>query len=248
MKLHISQSTDVGKVRTNNQDACSVDILDPRENAALLMVADGMGGYEGGEVASRVAVDTIRARVVALAPDWAEKGMLAEGLLESINAANRAIIQEQDKNPRLLNMGTTVTAALIWGDRIFLGHCGDSKAFLIGKRTAKQVSTDHTVVSEMVQSGHITADEAAIHPRRHVLTRALGAADGLLIEQQSLTWQTSDVLILATDGLSDLVSLAEVKERTRAAEKDQLAAELVALANERGGHDNITVLVARWEG
>lgn len=248
MKLIFSQRTDPGLVRTSNQDACSVDLLDPRGNAALLLVADGMGGYEGGEIASQIAVQTVRNRVLQSAADWAEKGRLAEGLTESFLAANQAILQAQDQQPQLESMGTTLTAALVWGERVFLAHVGDSKASLLGKAGAVQVTTDHTVAAELLQGGHITVDQAAVHPQRHVLTRALGTGLSVPVERQELIWQQGETLVMYSDGLSNLVMLSEIEAMASEVPLPDLPDRLVALANSRGGHDNITVLLARWEG
>jgi serine/threonine protein phosphatase PrpC len=168
VKLHITHLSDTGLVRSTNQDAYSVDLLDPRANAALLIIADGMGGYEGGEIASALAVETVRKQVCANAANWAEKGSLATGLIEAINQANQSIADKQIERPELSHMGTTITAALIWGGRIMIGHIGDSRAFFVGKKGARQVTTDHNVAGELVQGGHLTADQAAVHPQRHL--------------------------------------------------------------------------------
>lgn len=248
MRLQISHRSDQGRVRSSNQDACSVDLLDPRQNAALLVVADGMGGYEGGEIASRLAVETVRSRVVGAAANWAEKGRLGEGLLEAITQANLAILQAQKSRPKLKSMGTTLTAALIWGDRVHIGHIGDSKAFFIGRQATRQLTTDHNLAGELVQSGHLSADQAAKHPQRNILTRGLGMGENIVIERHETHWQSDDVLVLTTDGLSNLVTLSEIQTLASKVTFDALAEQLVAMANERGGNDNITVLLARWEG
>lgn len=247
MRLLFSYRTDQGLVRPNNQDSFSVDLLDPRGNAALLLVADGMGGYEGGEIASRIAVEIVRDRVLHCAPDWAEKGVLLDGLVQAVNQANAAILRAQQEQPERRSMGTTLTAALIWGQRILIAHVGDSKAVLIRPSGAEKVTTDHNVAGELVESGHLTAEEAAVHPQRHVLTRALGVDANLRIEQRELTWEQGDELLLFTDGLSNLVSLTEIEEISREG-FESMPQRLVDLANERGGYDNITVLAARWEG
>lgn len=247
MKLRFSYRTDQGLVRPNNQDSFSVDLLDPRGNAALLLVADGMGGYEGGEVASRIAVDIVRDRVLSSAPDWAEKGALLDGLVQAVSQANAAILRAQQEQPERNCMGTTLTAALIWGQRILIAHVGDSKACLIGRNGVVKVTSDHNVAGELYESGHLTAEEAAVHPQRHVLTRALGVNENLNIERRELSWEQGDELLLFTDGLSSLVSLQEIEEISREG-FDSMPQRLVDLANERGGFDNITVLAARWEG
>lgn len=247
MSLTFHHRSDPGLVRPNNQDAYSVDMLDPRGIAAVMIIADGMGGYEGGEVASRLAVDTVRSRVLASAADWAEKGLLGEGLIQAVDAANRAILQAQQEQPGLESMGSTLTIALIWGDRIIISHIGDSKAFLIRKDGVTKVTTDHNVPGELVQSGHLTEAQAAVHPQRNVLTRALGIGESISVERIDATWQNGDILLLCTDGLSNLVGTAEIQGVSEEGFAG-LTDRLVDLAIERGGHDNITVLAARWEG
>lgn len=247
VRLNFSHRSDPGQVRPNNQDAYSVDLLDPRGNAALLMVADGMGGYEGGEIASRLAIETVRSRVLTAIADWAERGTLGEGLVQAFDAANRAILQAQNENSECRSMGTTLTVALVWADRIIIAHMGDSKACLVHAGEATLITTDHNVAGELLQSGHLTAQQAAVHPQRHVLTRALGIGESIVVERRDLVWQEGDALLLFSDGLSNLVPINEIAPLMEAGFPD-LSERLVNLANARGGHDNITVLAARWEG
>lgn len=246
VRLNFSHRSDPGQVRPNNQDAYAVDLLDPRGNAALLLVADGMGGYEGGEIASRIAVDTVRGRLLPAISDLAERGALGDGLVQAFDAANRAILQAQGEKG-LESMGTTLTAALIWADRIIVAHMGDSKALLVHEGEASMVTSDHNVAGELLQSGHLTAEQAAVHPQRHVLTRALGIGESIVVERRDMTWQPGDALLLLTDGLSNLVPPKEIATLLQGG-FDDLSDRLVDLANERGGYDNITVLAARWEG
>jgi len=247
VRLNFSHRSDPGQVRPNNQDSYSVDLLDPRGIAALLLVADGMGGYEGGEIASRLAVETVRSRVLTAISDWAERGTLGDGLVQAFDAANRAILQAQSEKRELNSMGTTLTATLIWADRIIVAHMGDSKACLVHGDAATLITSDHNVAGELMQSGHLTAQQAAVHPQRHVLTRALGIGESIVVERRDLVWQPGDTLLLLTDGLSNLVPVEEIPGLLAAGFSD-LSDRLVDLANERGGHDNITVLAARWEG
>lgn len=247
MRLIFSHRSDPGQVRPNNQDSYSYDLLDPRGNAALLLVADGMGGYEGGEIASRIAVDTVRAKILGSVADRAERGTLGEGLVQAFDAANRAILQAQREKPDQGSMGTTLTAAIIWADRIMVAHMGDSKACLIHGTEASMITNDHNVAGELMQSGHLTPSQAAVHPQRHVLTRALGIGEAIVVDRRDLVWQPGDTLLLLTDGLSNLVPPTEIA--ALAAENfADLSDRLVDLANGRGGPDNITVLAARWEG
>lgn len=248
MRLIFGERTDPGLVRPNNQDACAHETLNLPGGGALLMVADGMGGYDGGEVASGVAVETLRAHVLSGVASWAERGTIADGLLDGVHQANRAILATQLDRPALSHMGTTLTAIIVQGEHLHVGHVGDSKAFLIGSSKSAQVTSDHNVPGELLLSGHLTAEQAAIHPQRHVLTRALGVGEELLVEQLSVTWQPGEMVLLCTDGLSNLVSLAEIQSLAQQLGPEALVERLVDLANTRGGHDNITVLAARWEG
>jgi len=249
VRLIHAERTDPGLVRPNNQDAYAVETLDLPGGGALLVVADGMGGYDGGEVASRIAVDTVREKLLAgLAPGGAEQANLAASLHQAVLEANRGILRAQADRPELSSMGTTVTAILVQGGRLIGCHVGDSKAFLIGANGARQITSDHNVPGELMQCGHLTAEQAAVHPQRHILTRALGVEEELPVEQLDLTWHEGDLLLLCTDGLSNLVTLAEIQSLAAGSEPAELVERLVGLANNRGGHDNITVLAARWEG
>lgn len=248
MRIACGERSDPGLVRPNNQDAYANERLASPQPTTFLMVADGMGGYEGGEVASRLAVDTIKAMMAAEAPRWAAPADAGQTLLDAIHEANHAILEAQVSHPDLANMGTTVTAVVIWGGRLVVGHVGDSKAYLVGPQRAMQITSDHNVPGELLQSGHLTAAQAAVHPQRHVLTRALGVQEELAVERLDLEWRPGDLLLLCTDGLSNLVPLTEIQVLAGEMEPAALVDRLVELANQRGGHDNITVLAARWEG
>jgi len=243
-----SERTDPGRVRPSNQDAYLLDQIAVPEGGALMAVADGMGGYDGGEVASQLAVQTLRAYVLPRVEAWAREGTIGRGLVEGIHAANRAILAAQLTRADLARMGTTMTAVIAAGAHLYVGHVGDSKAFLITGTHAHQITSDHNIPGELLQRGHLTREQAACHPQRHVLTRALGVREELLVEQLELQWAVGDTILLCTDGLTNLVTLAEIEEAAARHDPASLADWLVSLANSRGGHDNITVLAARWEG
>lgn len=248
MRLTYSDRTDPGLVRANNQDACAFDPLDFPDGGALLVVADGMGGYNGGEVASHLAVETVRGLVLSGFARWNGSEELARGLLDAIHEANQAILDAQVERPDLASMGTTLTAVIVHAEHLYVGHVGDSKAFLVGADRAVQITSDHNVPGELLQIGRLTAEQAAVHPQRNVLTRALGVREELLVEELELTWKPGDMLLLCTDGLSNLVGLTELQSLARQLAPEALADRLIDLANSRGGHDNITVLAVRWEG
>jgi len=235
-------------VRPSNQDAYLIEPLSLPGGGALLAVADGMGGYDGGEVASQLAIRTLRAHVLPRVEAWAREGTVGDGLVEAIHEANLAILDEQVARQELAQMGTTMTAVIAMGPRLYVGHVGDSRAFLVGPDEARQITSDHNVPGELLQSGHLTEEEAAHHPQRHVLTRALGVRPDMPVEQRELEWSVGDLLLLCTDGLSNLVSLEEIRSAALQLDPGALTDWLVNLANRRGGYDNITVLAARWEG
>lgn len=280
--MWVSACSDVGKVRTGNEDSYCVIDLSPTWEGHFFAVADGMGGYEAGEVASALAImaaqDKLRQLLAtsekgnkAEKPDNAEKsdnadktekpseekagvtlvGVPARNTLETvirkaISHANDAILEECDRRPGCTGMGTTMTAALVGGGKLSLGHVGDSRAYLIRGGAIQQLTEDHSLVGELVRNGSLTESEAMIHPQRNILTNALGAGDDLQIDVISFDIQEGDILVLSTDGLTNLVRASEILEVvTLAIEPERVAEELTGLANQRGGHDNITVVVAR---
>ncbi|MCL5047094.1 MAG: Stp1/IreP family PP2C-type Ser/Thr phosphatase [Actinobacteria bacterium] len=274
--MWVSARSDVGKVRTGNEDSYCVIDLSPTWEGHFFAVADGMGGYEAGEVASALAImaaqDKLRQLLAtsekgdkAEKPDNADKtekpseeeadvtlaGVPARNTLETvirkaISHANDAILEECDRRPGCTGMGTTMTAALVGGGKLSLGHVGDSRAYLIRGGAIQQLTEDHSLVGELVRNGSLTESEAMIHPQRNILTNALGAGDDLQIDVISFDIQEGDILVLSTDGLTNLVRASEILEVvTLATEPEKVADELTGLANQRGGHDNITVVVAR---
>ncbi|MFO7173165.1 MAG: Stp1/IreP family PP2C-type Ser/Thr phosphatase [Bacillota bacterium] len=247
--MKFSAQTDRGRVRPSNEDAYCLEVLDEGAERALLAVADGMGGHAAGEVASALAIATLRERVLAQALRWNGDDERLQGLGEAIVAAHAAILAAQGEDPRRAGMGTTLTAVLIWGEYLYIGHTGDSRAYLVGAEGGiRQLTDDHSVVGELVRGGSLTELEAMQHPQRHLLTSALGTQGRLRVDLQATLWHPGDVVILCSDGLTNLVTAAEIAERVRLIAVDQfdsLARELVDLANSRGGHDNITVVAAR---
>lgn len=244
--LRFCHHTDTGRVRPDNQDACHVEVLDPSLPQALLAVADGMGGHAGGEIASRLAVDTVGQAVRSQSGGWRTATDRLNGLRQAGTAARQALLAAQAENPALTGMGTTLTAVLICGDEVSIAHTGDSRCYRVRGQEARRLTDDHSVVGEMLRQGTLSEAEAMVHPQRHLLISALGAGDPLSMDLQTLDWQSGDLLLLCTDGLSNLISAAEIAAAAAdPAQWDTLALRLVSLANERGGPDNITA-VAAW--
>lgn len=225
-----------------------MEILDQHQGQALLVVADGMGGHAGGEVASALAIQAVAGLVRDEIADWRTADQRAAGLRSAVLAAHYQIRQAQNATPELADMGTTLTAVLIWGELLYLAHSGDSRAYLIQPNgRIRQLSDDHSVVGELMRSGSLTEEEAQNHPQRHVLTNVLGLHGPIRVDTLEVTWQPGDTLVLCSDGLTNHVTDQELARAAGEPDFPSLAARLVALANQRGGHDNITVVAARWE-
>jgi PPM family protein phosphatase len=229
-------ATDRGKVRESNEDAFLA-------TAQVLAVADGMGGHAAGEVAARITTDTL-----ARALRQAKKGDPADALTEAIKAANETIIDRANEDNRYRGMGTTVTAAVLRGNVLTIGHVGDSRAYVLSGGVLHQITEDHSLVGEMVREGLLSRDDAAVHPQRSVITRALGASRNLEVDIVERELEPGDKILLATDGLTSVLADSAL-ERTLAQDAPPLEAanRLVEQANARGGPDNITAVVIDYK-
>ena len=244
--IEVGSLSDIGCQRENNEDYFSYWEPEGEEQfqqkGRLAVVADGMGGYEGGQDASRLAVETVLETyrtTPALDPQAA--------LLHSLQAAHECIRRYADTHPELYGMGTTCTAIALSGARLYFAHVGDSRLYLARGPQISRLTKDHSYVGRLVESGILSSEEAEAHPQRHILTAALGAGSDLTPDfpESPLSLENGDTLLLCTDGLWAVVAddeLRDVAERSRPAEACR---ELVAMAMERGGPDNITVLVIR---
>ena len=232
--------SDVGCQRELNEDSGTV--VQPALNGrgVLLVVADGMGGHQAGEVASQAAVVTI-AREFPKA-----KGTPGEALHSAFNKAHEQILRLSRSNPEMRGMGTTCTALAIVDSQAWAAHVGDSRLYLVRGGEIYQLSEDHTQCMELVRQGLMTLDEARHHEDRNVLVRAMGTKPQLSV----MTWnepmavRAGDVFILCSDGLHDLVHEPELRDVVAAAAPDEACAKLIQMARDRGGYDNITVAVA----
>ena len=228
--VELAHASNTGRVRTQNED---------RSLAAppLLAVADGMGGAKAGEVAAEMTVEAIAA--IGDAPT-------VQALRDSLVDANRRIRAVADDDPARAGMGTTVTVALLDDGGTTLMHVGDSRAYLLRDGKLRQITDDHSIVAEMVRKGQISPDDAARHPSRNIITRALGAEPEVEIDEVRVELLPGDVVLLCTDGLSSLVDDAQIEETAAAAPTlEDAASALIEAALDRGGNDNITVVLAR---
>lgn len=231
--------SDIGLVRETNEDSY---ICDPPH---LFIVADGMGGHVAGEIASKLAINTVNSYI----QEHAGKDNLDILLKEAIIQANTSIYQMALSKEEFSGMGTTVTASYIDGETIYWGHVGDSRMYLFRNGKLNQLTNDHSLVWELVQSGNITRDEAHVHPKRNMLTRAVGTSCLITVDTGFVTWRPGDVILLCTDGLTNMVSEQEICTLMQQKDCDtaSLVRQLVDRAKGAGGFDNITVILLKNE-
>ncbi len=238
--------TDLGNIRTNNEDAGTfIKIADEnviREKGYLLLVADGMGGHNAGEVASKIALETIGEEYFKQGSDTNKE----KALSKAFNAANKKIFDMSSANENYKGMGTTCTVVVIAGQTLYYAHSGDSRAYLFKDKTITQITEDHTYVQELVKNGDITLLEANNHPQRNILTNAMGTKPALRVDtgKCALTFDQNDRILLCSDGLYDYLSDIELSEALLNNSLQDVADHLVAEAKRRGGKDNITVVLA----
>jgi protein phosphatase len=220
----------------------------------VLLVADGLGGHAAGEVASALTVETVEAFVVEFLRRFSnlqaddEHGVLAD-LREAVRRADARILAEAEQHPELAGMGTTLTLALASGSRLFVIHAGDSRCYLFRGGELHRLTEDHTVVAEMVARGQLSPEQARRHPRRHVVTNVLGGGRaGVRVDVQRVILEPGDAVLLCSDGLTDMLDDARIAAALAGAEGPEAACRrLVAEANEAGGRDNVTAVVARFD-
>jgi PPM family protein phosphatase len=241
-------ASDVGLKREKNEDAFLIDA-----DLGLYVVADGMGGHAGGGTASRLAVSTLQRYLrdvrsedpAAFAPVPIHSSPLGLKLREGVEIACRTIYETAQGDPSLTGMGTTVTAALVQQRSVFVAHVGDSRCYLVREGLIHQISEDHSLVNEQVKAGAITADEARTSRFRNIITRSVGFEEEVTVDLFGLEGRAGDHLVLCCDGLTNLVDDPEILELVEAAPLLKVPQRLIQLANERGGDDNITVVVVR---
>lgn len=241
----------VGVVRQRNEDRltvpdedASVDSLD--HYGRLFAVADGMGGHSGGDVASQTVMDTLIGTFYAASTDD-----VFTRLQRAVDAANEAVVARAAADPILADMGATLTAVVLYGQSpctATLAHIGDSRAYLIRDGGIQQISEEHTFIAEALRTHTLTEAEAAVHPNRHAITRAMGRAGGIQAYYGQMDLRPGDRLILCSDGLTNVVTDYELLQTALAHPPDEAAQHLVDLANERGGPDNVTVVVVAMPG
>lgn len=241
--------TDVGRKRNHNEDSFLID-----DELKLFVVADGMGGHAGGGTASRIAVETIdrelrSSRQKNETPFHAsgplQESPLPEIIRNAVESACMAIFHVAQEDPRLAGMGTTVIALLVQDEHAFFAHVGDSRAYLIRGDMIQQISEDHSLVNEQIKAGMITPEEAKHSRYKNIITRSVGFEEDVQVDVMGLMLEPGDVFVLCSDGLANMVEDEELRDIVRGTSLEETPKKLVELANERGGDDNITVIVVQ---
>ena len=238
--MKIVAKTDNGLVRSSNQDAYAVGEL-PGE-VAWAVVCDGMGGEAGGNIASALAVKVISEKITSAYNEKMRDASIKNLLDSAICAANIEVYDMAYSRPDLQGMGTTVVAVIVRDKTAFIAHAGDSRAYIVSGETIQQITTDHSLVQNMVDRGEITAEQAQHHPKKNLITRAVGVEKRIDIDFSEIDLNDNETLILCTDGLSNFVTNNEMIDDIKDGQYYAFADRLVKRANKNGGGDNITVV------
>ena len=251
LRVEVAGDTNVGRKRNHNEDAFSI-----LGEYGLYMVADGMGGHASGEVASRMAVDTLRDFFTATADDpertWPykmdrSKGYEENRLITGIKLANLRIYETAQRDARKRGMGTTIVAIFTVEDGLYVAHVGDSRVYLIRDGVMSQMTEDHSLLNDYIKMKRLTPEEIANFPHKNVIVRALGMKETVKVDTSFHSPRVDDTILLCSDGLSGPVSDEEIKQIvTTAPDLKTATRQLITRANEKGGPDNITCVLTRW--
>lgn len=239
--MEIFAQSDIGLVRKNNEDACRFGIIS--DNAAWAVVCDGMGGAKGGNVASSLAVETVEKLLNEEYYDELTKEQTVDFLTSIVQRANSEIYKTQKNDRGLSGMGTTIELVFVKDNLAHVVHAGDSRVYGIRGNMIQQITIDHSVVQEMVDSGEITPEEALVHPNKNFITRALGVNAQIHLDYIEVPFEKGDTVIICTDGLTNYISMERILGAALEDRGDQLTQRLIETAKNCGGGDNITVAI-----
>lgn len=241
----IGAASDIGLIRENNQD--SIFVSNNRE-FPLFIVADGMGGHKAGEIASSMVVDIIKEKFLEEHDNLKEESYIVSIIKESIKDANDIIYLKSLEDPKYSGMGTTITLAYVFENKVYIGHVGDSRAYFYDEKGIVQITEDHSLINELLKNGSITLEEAKNHPQRNMITRAVGTSCSIEMDIISKSYEKDNILLICSDGLSSMVSDKEINNWLKK-EKDMktLCEKLVLASKDNGGLDNISVVAIKFE-
>lgn len=239
--MKVVAQSDIGRVRENNQDYYIIP--EKQQQLGIYILADGMGGYNGGEVASKLASESVKSYIETnFNSTMTKKEEIMELIRSAIEYANMVVYEKAKETEELQGMGTTLEVCFIYHNRAYIGHIGDSRVYRIRKDLIRKLTTDHSYVENLVKEGKITKEEARVHPKKNMITKALGCAPFVEPDVMVKGFQKEDIIVMTSDGLTNKVKDHEMFDIIKQ-DMDHSAENLINKANERGGNDNITTIV-----
>lgn len=237
--------SDVGRVRENNQDYYTIP--ETEDALKIYVLADGMGGYNGGEIASELAATSVKSYIETnFNTEMKKKEQILEFLRGAVQYANMVVYEKAKETEELQGMGTTLEVCFIYQNRAYIAHIGDSRIYRIRKHIIRKLTTDHSYVERLVKEGKITKEEARVHPKKNMITKALGCSPFVEPDVMVRGFQKEDILVMTSDGLTNKVTDSEIYDIVKN-NCEEAAKKLIEKANERGGNDNITTIVIYHE-
>ena len=239
--MRILAKSDVGKAREMNQD--SFYISEPNSEIKLFILADGMGGYTGGEIASKLAVECTRKYITNNFNNISkDKEEIMKLIRSSIEYANLRVFEKSQENEELRDMGTTLDVCIIYNNKVFIGHVGDSRVYRIRKNIIRKLTTDHSYVEKLIREGSITKEEAYHHPKKNMLMKAVGCNSLVEPDVMYKGFLKDDILLMCSDGLTNMLTEGEIYN-VLLNNPEEPHNSLIEKANESGGYDNITAII-----
>ncbi len=235
--------TDIGKFREINQDFYYIS--EETDSPQLYILADGMGGYKGGEIASKLATESVKKYILNnFDKIIKEKEEILKLIKSSVEYANMVVYEKSKEVPDLEGMGTTLEVCLIYNNKAYIGHVGDSRIYRIRKNVIRKLTKDHSYVQQLVEDKKITREEAKSHPKKNMLTKALGCTAYVEPDIRARNFEKGDIFIICSDGLTNMVEESKIYELVTN-DVNTAADKLINLANEAGGYDNITIIIIK---
>ena len=241
--MKVFAKSDIGKAREMNQDYYYIS--SPEDKINLNILADGMGGYKGGEIASKIATTTVKSYIETNFEKVAyDKEEILKLIKSAIEYANMVVYEKSKENEELEGMGTTLEVCLIYNNKAYIGHLGDSRIYRIRKEFIRKITTDHSYVQKLVKDGTISKEEAEHHPKKNMLTKALGCTPFVEPDVTIKGFIKDDILLICSDGLTNMVDDKKIYETVRQ-DSEKAVDQLIEKANNAGGYDNITVIIIK---
>lgn len=244
--MKFAAGTDRGLVREINEDSYGI-LPGSSQSPYAFIIADGMGGHNCGEIASRMAVDILLDAILCNGTRICSAGDAGCELKMMVEETNRAVFEKSLERPEVNGMGTTLSALVAFGNRAIVAHVGDSRLYLARNEMMQQITEDHSYISELIKNGTLTKEEAESHPRKNVITRAIGSSPVLEVDITEIEVNKEDYFILCTDGLTNKLSESEIYDMVLNNEPDAACIKMIEAAKKQGGDDNITVIVIKCE-